>query len=308
MIIYKLKKNNDVFKFDTLEFTDDIKLTEESKGKLVEYLNTILEPIECKTDKEFMSVITEELNINDYDRIGNTIDIYTTNKNIFQMCYLEDSKDEINFFGTVINSKRKLINGNVFILANSLLTTKIDNPENTLDFIKTHDVTLDDIIEIIISNYYYKGLCFEGNEYGKFMFDNNMKIVAPLKYKDMELSKMGFKRSDVLNFTMDVFYDNTSSVNRIKEKYNNKLSLFYLEDLKDKIFVTLKSEYEKKYDWVLEDYVQPIFNIYEKHCYDDNELNVPKEFKFYDYQSNEKYTNKYIIFDNLYNKIILSRK
>ena len=64
MIIYKLKKNNDVFKFDTLEFTDDIKLTEESKGKLVEYLNNILEPIECKTDKEFMSVITEELNIN----------------------------------------------------------------------------------------------------------------------------------------------------------------------------------------------------------------------------------------------------
>ena len=308
MIIYKLKKNNDVFKFDTLEFTDDIKLTEESKGKLVEYLNTILEPVECKTDKEFMSVITEELNINDYDKIGNTIDIYTTNKNIYQMCYLEDSKDEINFFGTVINSKRKIINGNVFILANTLLTTKIDNPEKTLDFIKTHDVTLDDIIEIIISNYYYKGLYFEGNEYGKFMFDNNMKIVAPSKYKDMELSKMGFKRSDVLNFTMDVFYDNSSSVNKIKEKYNNKLSLFYLEDLKDKIFVALKSEHEKKYDWILEDYIQPIFNIYEKHCYDDNELNVPKEFKFYDYQSNEKYTNKYIIFDNLYNKIILSRK
>jgi hypothetical protein len=37
-------------------------------------------------------------------------------------------------------------------------------------------------------------------------------------------------------------------------------------------------------------------------------MNVPKEFKFYDYQTNEKYTNKYIVFDNLYDKIVLSCK
>ena len=45
--------------------------------------------------------------------------------------------------------------------------------------------------------------------------------------------------------------------------------------------------------------------IYDKFCYDDTEMNVPKELKFYDYQSNDKYTNKYIVFDNLYSKIVL---
>jgi len=162
---------------------------------------------------------------------------------------------------------------------------------------------LDEVIEIILSNYYFKGLYFDGNKTGKFLFDNNLKIISPNEYKDIILSELSFKRSDLLNFSMDVFFDTNGT--KIKEKYNNKLSLFYLENMNNRIFVALKSESEKRYDSILDDYINNILTIYDKYCFDDSEMNVPKELKFYDYQSNDKYTNKYIVFDNLYSKIVL---
>jgi 3'(2'), 5'-bisphosphate nucleotidase len=41
--------------------------------------------------------------------VGNTIDIHTTSKNIYQMCYVEFSKEPLNFIGTIINNKRKIL-------------------------------------------------------------------------------------------------------------------------------------------------------------------------------------------------------
>jgi FkbM family methyltransferase len=101
----------------------------------------------------------------------------------------------------------------------------------------------------------------------------------------------------------DVFFDEKGD--KVIEKYNNKLSLFYLENMNNRIFIALKSDCDKKYDSILDDYVNKLLMIYDKFCYDDTEMNVPKELKFYDYQSNDKYTNKYIVFDNLYSKIVL---
>jgi hypothetical protein len=310
MKFYKLKTNEDVFKFNELIFDNNLNLTDESKIKLVDFLKEYLEEINCKDDKEFISIISEQLKLDNKLRIGNTIDIYTTNKKIYQMCYLEENtvdkdlhKESFNFLGTIINSKRKIIKGDIFIFSNSLLTTNIQEKANTIDYITQTDTNIDEIIELILSNYYFKGLYFDGNKTGKFLFDNNLKIISPNEYKDIILSELSFKRSDLLNFSIDVFFDTNG--NKIKEKYNNKLSLFYLENMNNRIFIALKSESEKKYDSILDDYINNILTIYDKFCFDDSEMNVPKELKFYDYQSNDKYTNKYIVFDNLYSKIVL---
>ena len=270
MKFLKLKINQDVFKFDEIEFTDDLQLTEESKLKLIEYFTPFLEVIEAKSDKEFISIISEQLNINNTTNIGNTIDIHTTNKKIYQMCYLEtnifgkkedvvkdckleevkDCKPEVdpnlNFLATVCNIKRKPINGDVFIFGNSLLTTQITDPSKTLEYITQVDITIDDLIDIVLSNYYFTGVCFEGNTFNKFIFDNNLKIVAPLTFKDVILSELSFKRSDVLNYTIDVFFDKTGS--NAKNKYNVSLGLFYDIVFNNRIFIALKSETEKSYD------------------------------------------------------------
>jgi len=310
MKFYKLKTNEDVFKFNELIFDNNLNLTDESKIKLVDFLKEYLEEINCKDDKEFISIISEQLKLDNQLRIGNTIDIYTTNKKIYQMCYLEENtidkdlhKESFNFLGTIINSKRKIIKGDIFIFSNSLLTTNIQEKANTIDYITQTDTNIDEIIDVILSNYYFKGLYFDGDKTGKFLFDNNLKIINPIEYKDIILSELNFKRSDLLNFSMDVFFDTNG--NKIKEKYNNKLSLFYLENMNNRIFVALKSETEKRYDSILNEYINCILTIYDKYCFDDSEMNVPKELKFYDYQSNDKYTNKYIVFDNLYSKIVL---
>jgi len=326
MKFFKLKVNDDIFKFNELVFNNNLQLVSDSKKLLTDYLNQYLEEINCKDENEFISIISEHLKLDNEYRIGNTIDVYTTNKKIFQMCYLDsysnkdtnkDTKEvePFNFLGTVINSKRKIINNDIFIFANSLLTTHIDNKINTdesntktnmQEYIKQIDINLDDIIEIILSNYYFKGLYFEGDKMGKFLFDNNLNIIGPEIYKNTKLSELNFKRSDLLNFTINVFYENNGT--KIKEKYNNKLSLFYLENMNNRIFIALKSESDKNYDSILDDYVNNILTIYNKYCFDDTELNIPKELKFYDYQSNDKYTNKYIVFDNLYSKIVLGVK
>jgi len=356
MKFLRLKINQDIFKFNEIKFTNDLILSEESKSSLIEYLTPFVEVIEVKSDKEFISVISEQLDINNTTNIGNTIDIHTTNKRIYQMCYLE-SKFEVsdavgvvdddvgavevsdgvkaveisegvkaveisegvkaveisegvkaveisnlNFLATVCNIKRKPINGDVFIFGNSLLTTKISDAAKTLEYISQTDITIDDLIEIILSNYYFTGVCFEGNEFKKFLFNNNMTIIAPESLKDITLAKLSFIRKDVLNFTIDVFYDNEGTKSR--NKYNSSLGLFYDVVFNNRIFISLRSETEKNYDSLLSEYISKLISIYNKFLVDDKELMIPKELKFYDYQSNEKYTNKYIIFDNLFDKII----
>ena len=385
MKFLKLRINQDVFKFDTLEFTNDLLLTDDSKLRLTEYLNSLVEIIDVKSDKEFISIISEQLNIDNKINIGNTIDIHTTNKRIYQMCYLETNifgkkgetgetgetgdagagdagaveagaveagaveagaveagaveagaveagagdagaleevnkvkegeevnkvkegeevevNPNLNFLATICNIKRKPINGDVFIFGNSLLTTQITDPSKTLEYITQVDITIDDLIDVILSNYYFTGVCFEGSTFNKYLFNNNLKIVAPLTFKDITLSELSFKRTDILNFTIDLFYDNTGS--NAKSKYNSSIGLFYDIVLNNRIFIALKSETEKSYDSLFSEYISKLISIYNKFLFDDKELMIPKELKFYDYQSNDKYTNKYIIFDNLFNKII----
>jgi hypothetical protein len=297
--------NDDTFKFNNLKFDNDLKITNESKNNLVKYLNDYVVEIEYNNQKEFIELISNSLNLNDKN-IGNTVDIYTTNKKIYQMCYQEFTEEPINFLATILNTKRKIVRGDVFLFSNSLLTTKIDEKDKALDYITQDNMTFDDVVNIILVNYYNIGLCFDGDKYFKFIFDNNMIIKSPENLKGIELSKLSFKRNNLLNFTIDLFYENEGD--KVKDKYNKILGSFYLDNFYNKMFIAIKSETEKKYDSLLDDYIDRIINIYNHYCFDDDEMNIPKEFKFYDYQTNEKYTNKYIVFDNLYNKIVLSNK
>jgi len=161
---------------------------------------------------------------------------------------------------------------------------------------------MDELVELILSNYYFKGICFEGEKYFKYIFDNNLQDVAPSNIKDTKLYDLNFKKSDLLNFTIHVFFDSIGTNQKLK--YNKNLGMFYDQLFNNRIFIAHSSENDKRYDSILDDYIGKIINIYNKHLCDDKELMVPKELKFYDYQSNDKYTNKYIVFDNLYDKIL----
>jgi hypothetical protein len=313
MKFYKLKTNEQEFNMSNIKFDDNLKITDESKNNIIEYLNKYIEEFEYKTNDKLMTIIAESLKLSDKN-VGNTIDIHTTNKNIFQMCYIEHSHNEdnsvnkLNFLATIMNNKRKEITGDVFIFSNSLLTTKINEKDKANEYINLCDMELSDLIDVILVNYYRIGVCFDGDEYNKFIFDNNMIIIAPSKYNGIKMAELGFKKSSLLNLGIDMFYT-LEGDNELK-KYNSKLASFYWDigKFKDKVFIALRSETEKKYDSLIDEYIDKILNIYEKYCFDDDEMNVPKELKFYDYQTNEKYTNKYIVFDNLYDKIVLSYK
>jgi len=306
MKLFKIKANESVFDFSSANITFvDNKITEESKKSISDYLNTIVEVIEYKDSNDFINIVSSKLSIDNKETVGNTIDVHTTPKNIYQMCYVEFSKEPLNFIGTIINNKRKIVNGDVYVFANSLATTKIEDKLKAQDFISQCDMSFDELINVILNNYYFKGVCFDGDKYYPFIFDNNMKVLGNDKLKDYDLSKLLFKRSDLLNFTIDIFYEEKGD--KLKSKYNSKLSSFYIEDFRGKIFIALRSENEKKYNSLYEheEYIKKIIMIYNKLCFDDNELNVPREFKYYEYQDNDKYTNKYIVFDNLFDKIIL---
>ena len=305
MKLFKIKANESTFDFSKLSFQSNNLLTDDSRNSLIEYLNSLIEVIEYKNSEDFLNIVTERLKIDNAETVGNTIDLHTTSKNIYQMCYLEFSKEPLNFLGTIMNNKRKAVNGDIYVFANSLLTTKIQKGSKPQDFISQCDMSMDDLIEIILCNYYFKGVCFDGDSYMSFIFDNNMKICSPESLKDYDLSTLMFKRSELLNFTIDVFFEEKGD--KLKSKYNNKLSSFYIEDFKGKIFIALKSENEKKYNSLYEneEYIKKILMVYDKYCFDDNEIAVPRELKFYEYEDNDKYTNKYIVFDNLFDTIIL---
>jgi hypothetical protein len=304
MKLFKIKANESTFDFNNIIY-DDNKLSEKSKNDITEYLNTIVEPIEYIDGNDFINVVTERLKVDDTDNVGNTIDVHTSSKNIYQMCYLEFSKEPLNYLATIMNVKRKAINGDVYVFSNSLLTTKIEDKSNPQEYISNCDMSIDNLIDIILNNFYFKGICFDGESYSTFIFDNNMKIRSPESLKETDLSQMLFRRTELLNFTIDLFFEEKGD--KLKSKYNKKLSSFYIEDLKGKIFIALKSENEKKYNDINEDdeYLKKILIIYEKYCFDDDEIQVPRELKFYEYQDNDKYTNKYIVFDNLFDKIVL---
>jgi len=312
MKLFKIKANESVFDFSSTNITfqsnnNKLILSDESRSKLVKYLNTLVEVIEYKDGDDFINIVSSRLKIDNAETVGNTIDIHTTSKNIYQLCYLEFSKQSLNYLGTIMNSKRKAVNGDVYVFANSLLTTRIEGTQKPQDFISQCDMSIDELINIILSNFYFKGVCFDGDSYSPFIFDNNMLVCSPESLKEYDLSKLMFKRSDLLNFTIDIFFEEKGD--KLKSKYNGKLSSFYIEDFKGKIFIALKNESEKKYNSLeeSEEYIKRILMIYEKYCFDDSELVVPREFKFYEYQDNDKYTNKYIVFDNLFDKIVLSR-
>jgi len=304
MKLFKIKANESTFDFNNIIYNDN-KLSEKSKNDITEYLNTIVEPIEYIDGNDFINVVTERLKVDDTDNVGNTIDVHTSSKNIYQMCYLEFSKEPLNYLATIMNVKRKAINGDVYVFSNSLLTTKIEDKSNPQEYISNCDMSIDNLIDIILNNFYFKGICFDGESYSTFIFDNNMKIRSPESLKETDLSQMLFRRTELLNFTIDLFFEEKGD--KLKSKYNKKLSSFYIEDLKGKIFIALKSENEKKYNDINEDeeYLKKILIIYEKYCFDDDEIQVPRELKFYEYQDNDKYTNKYIVFDNLFDKIVL---
>lgn len=313
MKFYKLKTNEQEFNMSDIKFDDNLKITDESRNNILEYLNKYVEEFEYKTNDKLMTIISESLKLSDKN-VGNTIDVHTTNKNIFQLCYIEHSHNEdnsvnkLNFLATIMNNKRKEITGDVFIFSNSLLTTKINEKDKANEYINLSDMDLNDLIDVILVNYYRIGVCFNGDEYNKFIFDNNMIINAPSIYNGIKMAELGFKKSSLLNLGIDMFYT-LEGENELK-KYNSKLASFYWDigKFKDKVFIALRSETEKKYDSLIDEYIDKILIIYEKYCFDDDEMNVPKELKFYDYQTNEKYTNKYIVFDNLYDKIVLSCK
>jgi hypothetical protein len=308
MKLFKIKANESVFDFSSANiiFVEN-KITEESRKSISDYLNTIVEVMEYKDSNDFINIVSSKLSIDNKETVGNTIDVHTTPKNIYQMCYVEFSKEPLNFIGTIINNKRKIVNGDVYVFANSLLTTKIDDNAKPKDFISQCDMSFDELINVILNNYYFKGVCFDGDKYYPFIFDNNMKVLGNEKLKDYDLSKLLFKRSDLLNFTIDIFYEDKGD--QIKAKYNTKLSSFYIEDFKGKVFMALKSENEKKYNDLdeNEEYIKRIIMIQDKYCYDDSDISIPRDFKFYEYQDNDKYTNKYIVFDNLFDKIILTK-
>jgi hypothetical protein len=316
MRLYKLKPNEDTFNFTNLEFNDDLKLTEDSKKRVVDFLKELVEVVEFNDHTEFISIISEQLELSETN-IGNTLDVYTTNKKIYQLCYLERSEKPLNFLASLMNSKRMILNGDVFIFSNDLITTKMPEKKkdsegkdigeiNMQEFIKQSDMEFDEIIDIILANYYYSGVCFDSTKYSKYIFDNNMIIKAPNNLKDINLGEFSFKRTDILNMSVDVFYEKEGK--NIKEKYNTMLSNFYLETFNNRIFIAVGGSIEKKYESIIDEYINKYITIYNKFCFDDDEIRIPKELKFYDYQTNEKYTNKYIVFDNLYDKIVLSYK
>ena len=76
MKFYKLKVNDDIFKFNELIFDNNLQLISDCKNSLAEYLNQYLEEVDCKDEKEFISIVSEDLKLDNqfyikYKRLPN---------------------------------------------------------------------------------------------------------------------------------------------------------------------------------------------------------------------------------------------
>lgn len=181
------------------------------------------------TKDTFMEEIVKYIGL-DAEHYGDVKDCYESNDYTYQIMYKmtnqEDDLDKLkyNLLGSYLTFNKELIYGNAVLFKTYI---SLDKPDED----KVVNITLNNVIELIMNNLYHTGVYIDSNnDFEQIYFDNDYNIVDPnnkwrrlLKIPNIiKDEKYGFREDEYLRFNLK-FVFNTNSEESVNEPLSRLL-------------------------------------------------------------------------------------
>ena len=180
------------------------------KEKLSEFIEVI-----NVDESNFMETAVDKIELDD-KHYGDVRDCYDEPNNIYQVMFRlisqYDNKSNLknNILASLLTYEKELIYGNVILFKTNL-------PKDSYDM-NNKDVTINELIKIVMNNIYHTGVYFESGKIEQIFYNNDYEIVDPLnKFKKrtdidqiMKDEKYGFQKKDILKYNMQFIFDSES--------------------------------------------------------------------------------------------------
>lgn len=205
---------NDLFKAKA-NYIDMVKFKESTK-EFIEFLDLSVE------NNEWVIKIIEKIQL-DTSHYGDLVDCYEGKNCIYQVlgCFpnQDDKVDNMpkNMLGSFISCDKKLLFGKVV-----LFKTELPSTDKTA---KVVDVTIEDLVSLVMDNFYHTGVrVYNDNRIEQVYFNNGNKFVDPLngfnvKHTDHILldDNYGVVENRLLKFNLNFIYNSKDDTQRINE-------------------------------------------------------------------------------------------
>jgi hypothetical protein len=194
----------------------DMEKFKESTKDIIEILDL---PIE---DDEWIVKIIEKIQL-DTTHYGDLVDCYEGKDCIYQLfgCFpnQDDKVDQMpkNMLGSFISCDKKLLFNTVV-----LFKTELPSTDKTA---KVIDVTIEDLVSLVMDNFYHTGVrVYDDNRIEQVYFNNGNQFVDPLnnfgiKHTDHILldENYGVVENRLLKFNLNFIYNSKDDTQRINE-------------------------------------------------------------------------------------------
>ena len=166
-------------------------------------------------ESNFMETVVDKIQLDD-KHYGDVRDCYDEPNNIYQVMFRlisqYDNRNNLenNILASLLTYEKELIYGNVILFKTNL-------PKDSYDM-NNKDVTLNDLVKIIMNNIYHTGVYFDNNNIEQIFYNNDYEIVDPFnrfkKRTDLEQimkdEKYGFQKKEILKYNMQFIFDSES--------------------------------------------------------------------------------------------------
>ena len=193
--------------FDIKSYYVNFDLYKEKLSEFIEVINV--------DESNFMETAVDKIELDD-KHYGDVRDCYDEPNNIYQVMFRlisqYDNKSNLknNILASLLTYEKELIYGNVILFKTNL-------PKDSYDM-NNKDVTINELIKIVMNNIYHTGVYFESGKIEQIFYNNDYEIVDPLnKFKKrtdidqiMKDEKYGFQKKDILKYNMQFIFDSES--------------------------------------------------------------------------------------------------
>lgn len=189
-------------------------------------------------ENSFMEKVVEHISLDD-KHYGDVRDCYEDPNNIYQVMFRltsqYDNRKELknNILASLITYEKELLYGNIVLFKTNL-------PKDNFKMTNV-DVTIDDIVKLIMNNIYHTGVYIEDNKIQQIFYNNEFEFVNPLnqfsKRNDIEHilknESYGFQTRDILKYNMQLVFDKESH-----DSINDPMSRIMLGPIRGKGVIT----------------------------------------------------------------------
>lgn len=193
-------------------------------------------------ENNFMETVVDKIQLDD-KHYGDVRDCYDEPNNIYQVMFRlisqYDNRNNLenNILASLLTYEKELIYGNVVLFKTNL-------PKDSYDM-NNKDVTLNDLVKIIMNNIYHTGVYFDNSKIEQIFYNNDYEIVDPFnrfkKRTDLEQimkdEKYGFQKKEILKYNMQFIFDSESH-----DDINDPMSRLILGPIRGKGLISSPSE------------------------------------------------------------------